>query len=241
MREDNKWRAKMTKRFNSIFDIIGPVMVGPSSSHTAGAVRIANVARIILNEEPTKVNFYLYGSFAETYKGHGTDFALAAGIQAMLPHDEKVSQSLLIAQEKGIPMNFIPLADVQEHPNTVEIIMYNKEGQKIQVKGASIGGGNIEIVEVNKIKVSINGTKAYLLVFHQDTPGMIYQVSDILRKENINIATMSVERNEPGKDANMTIALDDDLPSFSIDKLKVTKGIEDIIYIPKQMGGHIDV
>ncbi len=231
----------MKKRFNSIFDIIGPVMVGPSSSHTAGAVRIANVARIILNEEPSKVNFYLYGSFAETYKGHGTDFALGAGIQGMLPHDDQVAQSLLIAKEKGIPMNFIPLADVQDHPNTVEIVMYNKEGKKVQVKGASIGGGNIEIVEVNKIKVSINGTKAYLLIFHQDTPGMIYKVSDVLRLENINIATMSVERNEPGKDANMTIALDDALPKFSLETLKQTEGIEDVIYIPKQMGGSIDV
>lgn len=227
----------MQKRFKSIFDIIGPVMVGPSSSHTAGAVRIGNVARIILNDELDRVLFYLYGSFADTYKGHGTDVALGGGILGMATDDPAIPTSLLLAKENGIDMTFIPLADDVEHPNTVEIIMYAKSGRKVRVRAVSIGGGSISIIGINDIVVSMDGAVPNLLILHKDTPGMIAKVASILSDLDINIATMKVDRVAKGGAASMIIELDQDGLSTSVDRIKKLDGVAEIIYIPKQTGG----
>lgn len=229
----------MKKRFQSIFDIIGPVMVGPSSSHTAGAVRIGNVARIILGEKPTKVLFYLFGSFADTYKGHGTDVALAAGILGLKTDDMKIPQALHMAHDENITMNFIPLSDEVEHPNTVNIIMYGESGKKVKVNASSIGGGSIVINEVNGMKVNMDGGVANLLILHLDTPGMIAKVATVLSDLQINIAIMKVERTIKGGDASMLIELDEDTLNTSLNKLMAIENIKEVIYIPKQTGGMI--
>ncbi|NLL74884.1 MAG: L-serine ammonia-lyase, iron-sulfur-dependent, subunit beta [Erysipelothrix sp.] len=227
----------MKKKFASIFDIIGPVMVGPSSSHTAGAVRIGNVARAILNSEPTRVLFYLFGSFADTYKGHGTDVALAAGILGLKTDDSRIPSSLLMALEKDIDMKFIPLADEVEHPNTVRIIMYTKDDVKMVVEAISIGGGNIQITMINDIKLLMDGGVPNLLILHKDTSGMIAKVATILSDLSINIATMKVDRVAKGGSASMIIELDQETLSASLKEIEALDNVDRVIYIPKQLGG----
>ena len=227
----------MKKKFQSIFDIIGPVMVGPSSSHTAGAVRIGNVARTIFNGEITRVLFYLFGSFADTYKGHGTDVALAAGILGLATDDPRIPSALLMAKEKSIEMSFLPLADEVEHPNTVKIIMYGNNDEKVVVEAVSIGGGSIQIIGINGIQLKMDGGVPNLLILHKDTPGMIAQVATILSNLDINIATMKVDRVSKGADASMIIELDQDTLSTSVRDLEKLANVDQVIYIPKQTGG----
>lgn len=227
----------MKKKFQSIFDIIGPVMVGPSSSHTAGAVRIGNVAKIILNQELDRVLFYLFGSFADTYKGHGTDVALAGGVLGMSTNDPRISTSLYIAKEQGIDMKFIALADEVAHPNTVKIIMYSKSGTKVIVEAVSIGGGSIQIIGINDIQVKMDGGVPNLLILHQDQPGMIAKVATILSDLEINIATMKVDRITKGGDASMIIELDQETLDTSVEALQKLENVDKVIYIPRQTGG----
>lgn len=227
----------MKKKFQSIFDIIGPVMVGPSSSHTAGAVRIGNVARTIFNGEITRVLFYLFGSFADTYKGHGTDVALAAGILGLATDDPRIPSALLMAKEKSIEMSFLPLADEVEHPNTVKIIMYGNNDEKVVVEAVSIGGGSIQIIGINGIQLKMDGGVPNLLILHKDTPGMIAQVATILSNLDINIATMKVDRVSKGAAASMIIELDQDTLSTSVRDLEKLANVDQVIYIPKQTGG----
>lgn len=227
----------MKKKFQSIFDIIGPVMVGPSSSHTAGAVRIGNVARTIFNGEITRVLFYLFGSFADTYKGHGTDVALAAGILGLATDDPRIPSALLMAKEKSIEMSFLPLADEVEHPNTVKIIMYGNNDEKVVVEAVSIGGGSIQIIGINGIQLKMDGGVPNLLILHKDTPGMIAQAATILSNLDINIATMKVDRVSKGAAASMIIELDQDTLSTSVRDLEKLANVDQVIYIPKQTGG----
>lgn len=227
----------MKKKFQSIFDIIGPVMVGPSSSHTAGAVRIGNVARTIFNGEITRVLFYLFGSFADTYKGHGTDVALAAGILGLATDDPRIPSALLMAKEKSIEMSFLPLADEVEHPNTVKIIMYGNNDEKVVVEAVSIGGGSIQIIGINGIQLKMDGGVPNLLILHKDTPGMIAEVASILSNLDINIATMKVDRVSKGAAASMIIELDQDTLSTSVRDLEKLANVDQVIYIPKQTGG----
>ncbi len=191
-----------------VFDIIGPVMIGPSSSHTAGAARLAKVARMIAGGKVTKVEFLLHGSFAKTYKGHGTDKALVAGIQNMDPWDESLRNSFEIANKKNINYNFLEtdLGDV--HPNTVKFIITKEDGSVSQVTGSSIGGGNIIISDIDGQKVEFTGEHPTLLTQHKDLPGVISKISSILYEENINIASMKVYRNGKGKVATMALETD---------------------------------
>ena len=139
----------MTAKYSSVFDIIGPIMVGPSSSHTAGAAKIGKFAREMFQEKPTEVDIYLYGSFGKTYRGHGTDVALADGILGMLPDDPCLVNSLALAYQEGIEICFIPSKKEMSHPNTVKIIL-KSSNKSLAVTGISIGGGNIEICKVEE-------------------------------------------------------------------------------------------
>lgn len=195
-------------RFNSVFDIIGPVMVGPSSSHTAGAARIGRVARNIFGEQPEKVTIYLYGSFAKTYHGHGTDMALVGGILGMEPDDVDLRNSLKIAYEKGIKVGFVPKTDQTEHPNTTKIVLKKGERQ-LTVVGESIGGGNIRIVEIDGFKVSLSMSHPTYVIIQNDVPGVVASVTDLLNREHINISTMTVRRNGKGSQAMMIIEVDE--------------------------------
>ncbi len=191
-----------------IFDIIGPVMIGPSSSHTAGAARLAKVARMIAGGKVSKVDFLLHGSFAKTYKGHGTDKALVAGIQNMDPWDETLRDSFEIANKNKIEYKLLEtdLGDV--HPNTVKFIITKEDGSVTQVTGSSIGGGNIIISDIDGQKVEFTGEHPTLLTQHKDLPGVISKISSILYEEDINIASMKVYRNGKGKVATMTLETD---------------------------------
>lgn len=204
----NEEGAEMEElRFNSVFDIIGPVMIGPSSSHTAGAARIGKVVRSIFGQQPDSVDIYLYESFAKTYRGHGTDIALVGGLLGMEPDDEQLANSLEIAYEQGMEVCFIPKIEKADHPNSVKIVVSSGD-RKLSVTGISIGGGNIQISELNGFKLSLSmGTPTFIVV-HQDVPGMIAKVTNILSASDINISTMTVTRESKGEKAIMIIEVD---------------------------------
>ena len=191
-----------------LFEIIGPRMVGPSSSHTAGAVRIGNMARKIAGGEVKKAELTLYGSFAETGRGHGTDKALCAGILGLAPDDERLRYSMLLAQEAGVEVTVIFSDETLDHPNTARIRITAPDGRETEVVGASIGGGNIRINELNGMNVEFSGDYPTLIVRHKDVPGVINHVTLVLAKEKVNIAFMQVFRQVRNLDAYMIIETD---------------------------------
>ncbi len=192
----------------SVFDIIGPRMTGPSSSHTAGAVRMAHIARHIAGMDVASVQFTLYGSFAETGRGHGTDKALIAGILGMQTDDTRIKNAYLIAKEMGVDVAFLYSDEPVEYPNTAKMQIVGQNGNTTEVVGVSIGGGNILITEINGMAVELSGDYPTLIVQHKDEPGVIAEVSHVLAQLNINIAYMSVFRHGKGEDAYMTIEAD---------------------------------
>ncbi|MGL5068578.1 MAG: L-serine ammonia-lyase, iron-sulfur-dependent subunit beta [Sarcina sp.] len=219
------------KRF-SVFDIIGPVMIGPSSSHTAGAARLGKVARTICGKEIKNVTFLLHGSFAKTYKGHGTDKALVAGILGMEPADKNLRTSMELAKEVGLTFEFVP-TDLGEgyHPNTVKFLMETKSGTTCEVMGSSIGGGNIVVNEVNGESVDFTGQYPTLIVPHKDVPGSISAITTILYKQNINVASLRVFRTEKGKSATMIFEVDNNIPSELLEEIKAIEAVDNIIMI----------
>ncbi|MBZ4687402.1 MAG: L-serine dehydratase [Clostridia bacterium] len=203
----------------SVFDILGPVMVGPSSSHTAGAVNIGRVARQVFGEKPDKAEITLYGSFADTYKGHGTDRALVAGIMGFKTDDPRIKDALAIADEEGLLIHFSTSKEGTYHPNTVRIKLSNKF-QSSEIVGVSIGGGRVRIREVDKFKVDISGIYNTLLCSYPDQMGVIAKVSEILASEKINIATMSVSRDKTYQIALMVVEVDGELPDQAVNQIK---------------------
>ncbi|WP_143316659.1 L-serine ammonia-lyase, iron-sulfur-dependent subunit beta [Clostridium sp. HBUAS56017] len=214
-----------------VFDILGPIMIGPSSSHTAGAARLGKVARAVLDGELESVKFYLHGSFAKTYKGHGTDRALVAGIIGMEPSDIRLRDSLEIAKKYGLKIEFIEadLGDV--HPNTVKFIMKSVKGRECEVMGSSIGGGSIKITEVNGNNVEFTGEYPTLIISNKDVPGSVSKVTSILYEEGINIAFMKVFRNQKGKDATMVFEVDYRVEKNVIEKIESIDSISRVISI----------
>lgn len=222
-----------------VFDILGPIMIGPSSSHTAGAARLAKVASIIAGEEITKVEFLLHGSFAQTYRGHGTDKALVAGILNMDPWDENLKESFDIAKSKGIEFKFTEtdLGDV--HPNTVKFIMTKKDGSITEVTGSSIGGGNILIFNIDGQSVEFTGKHPTILTQHKDLPGIISKISSILYEYNINIAGMQVYRSGKGKTATMALETDSLISEDLMNEIRQIREIENIKFINPIIEGGI--
>ena len=210
---------------DSIFSVLGPIMIGPSSSHTAGAVRIGRAARTIFNKNIVKAQFRLHGSFAETYKGHGTDRALVAGILGMKPDDENIRESFKIAEEQGIKVSFeaVNLGDV--HPNTVEIILYMLDDSSVNVKASSIGGGAIKIIEIDGEKVNFNGDLPVLIVRHMDQQGMISNMTGIIADAGINIANLRVTREGKGQIATTIIETDTIVSPINVKKIESLYGI----------------
>ena len=214
-----------------VFDILGPIMIGPSSSHTAGAARLGKIARSIAGGDIAEVTFLLHGSFAKTYKGHGTDRALVAGILGMEPSDERLRNSLDIAKEMNIKFLFkeADLGDV--HPNTVRFIMRTVNNKYCEVMGSSIGGGSIQVIEVNDSEVDFTGIYETLIVTHKDTPGVINSVTSILYSENINVAFMRVFRNQKGQEATMIFEMDNRVNDEIIENIKKLELIYNVISI----------
>ena len=192
----------------NVFDIIGPIMIGPSSSHTAGAARIGHIARQLLQDEPTAARIVLYGSFAKTYKGHGTDKALIAGILGMEPDDARLRFSPRIAAEAGLAVTLETADGTDLHPNTAVITLTGRSGATLTVRGSSIGGGNIVIDAINGMPVRISGQHPSLIVQHRDRPGVIAEVTDLLADRGVNICNFSLSRRQKGGVAVMTIEMD---------------------------------
>jgi len=206
-------------KFNSVFDIIGPVMIGPSSSHTAGAARIGKAARDLLGAEPTWAKIHLYESFAKTYKGHGTDYALAGGLLGFETDDTRMSEALDLAKSRGLEIEFIEDTAAVDHPNTARLIIGN-ESEQVELVGISIGGGKVEIIELNGFVLRLSGNHPAILVMHNDRFGAIASVTNILAKHEINIGHMEVNRKDVGKEALMVIETDQNLNDNVLQELE---------------------
>ncbi|MCT8136882.1 L-serine ammonia-lyase, iron-sulfur-dependent, subunit beta [Anaerobacillus sp. CMMVII] len=215
-------------KFRSAFDIIGPVMIGPSSSHTAGAARIGRVARTLFEKQPKKAVISLFGSFAKTYKGHGTDLALVAGLLDFDTFDERIPEALNIAEHAGMEVEFITETAITEHPNTVKINLYDGE-KELEIIGISIGGGTIEITEINSFKLKLSGANPAILVIHEDRFGIISSVTSILSRYEINIGHMEVSRKERGDMAIMVIEMDQKIDDGVINELKTIPSVSRVI------------
>ena len=216
----------------SVFDIIGPVMVGPSSSHTAGAVNIGRVARQVFGCEPNRVDITLYGSFAKTHKGHGTDRALVGGVLEMATNDSRIKNALNIARQKGIMVNFIIEGDHPYHPNTAKIDIYSY-GQHTQIIGISIGGGRISIKEIDGFEVDISGEYHAVICSYDERLGMVARISSILALEHINIAFMRVSRCENREKAIMVIESDQRITEGVLKRINDLKSISHVKHISK--------
>ena len=204
----------------SIFDILGPVMVGPSSSHTAGAARIGLIARQLFGRQPDKAQVYLHGSFAATGKGHGTDKALIAGLLGMKPDDMRIPESFEIAKEMGMEFQ-IAEKDIREaHPNTAQIIMEAEGVKTMKIQAYSIGGGRIRVSKLDGIDVHFSGESNTLIVRNVDQPGRITEVAAALSKCDINIATMQVFRDKRGGFAVMVVETDQVVSQEAIENLE---------------------
>jgi len=190
------------------FDILGPVMIGPSSSHTAGAARIGRITRKLLGTRPVKADIFFHGSFAKTYKGHGTDKALIAGIMDMETDDPRIRRAPQLAQAEGIEVT-ITTGDIDgAHPNTARVELTDALGHHVTLLGSSIGGGNILVTEANGMDVSITGQHTTLIVLHRDAPGTIAAVTEVLADEGVNICNFRLSREHKGGQAVMTIELE---------------------------------
>jgi L-serine dehydratase len=219
-------------KYKSVFDIIGPIMIGPSSSHTAGAARIGRVARSLFGREPKWANISFYGSFAKTYRGHGTDVAIVGGLLDFDTFDERIKRSLEIAKEMGINIRFREEDAITDHPNTARVHIGDENGE-LELVGISIGGGKIEITELNGFELKLSGHHPAILVVHNDRYGAIAGVANVLAKYAINIGHMEVSRKEKGKMALMTIEVDQNIEQHVLDEistlpniLQVTKIVE---------------
>lgn len=216
-------------KYNSVFDIIGPVMIGPSSSHTAGAARIGLAARNLFGKQPTWAKIYLYESFAKTYKGHGTDFALAGGLLGFATDDVRMSKALTIAKENGLEIEFIEDNSRVDHPNTARLLV-GDDKDKLELVGISIGGGKVEITELNGFQLRLSGNHPAILIMHNDRFGTIASVTEVLAKHEINIGHMEVNRKDVGKEALMVIEVDQNVDD---NLLKELQSREHIIQISK--------
>ena len=214
-----------------IFDILGPVMVGPSSSHTAGAARIGLIARQLYGRRPDKAVVYLHGSFAATGKGHGTDKALIAGLLGMKPDDLRIPDSFEIAREEGMEFTIEPKDIRDAHPNTAQIIMEAEGIKPMKIQAFSIGGGRIRVSKMDGIDVNFSGESNTLIVRNEDRPGRITEVSAALSKDNINIATMQVFRDKRGGFAVMVVETDQVVPEETIEVLEGKDGIIKVTFL----------
>jgi len=214
-------------KYKSVFDIIGPVMIGPSSSHTAGAARVGRVARSLFGRQPKWANIHFYGSFASTYKGHGTDVAVVGGLLDFDTYDERIKSSLEFAKQLGLAVQFFEEKAVPDHPNTVKIEIGDDSGD-LELVGISIGGGKIEIIELNGFELRLSGHHPAILVVHQDRYGAIAAVSNILSKHKINIGHMEVSRKEAGKMALMTIEVDQNLDDAIVEEIQRLPNISQV-------------
>lgn len=209
----------------NIFDIIGPVMVGPSSSHTAGAVKIGNIASQLLGKQPDKAEIWLHGSFAATGQGHGTDKALVGGLMGMKPDDLRIPDSFKLAREAGMEFTIGNKNIKGAHPNTALLKLQAEGRPSIEIQASSIGGGRIKVNKIDGIEVNFRAEHNTLIIHNVDSPGHVSAVANILYQKQINIATIQLYRNKRGGEAVMVIETDQTIPEKAIDWLSNLNGI----------------
>ena len=217
-----------------IFDMMGPVMVGPSSSHTAGAARIGNMGRTLLGEEVARADIGLYGSFAETGYGHGTDRALLAGLLGMKPDDLRIPNAYEEANRAGMAYSFRTVELRDAHPNTALLELTGKSGKKLTLQASSIGGGAIVVNKIDGIDVNFTGDFNTLIVRNQDESGSVAAITSILSQVHINVANMSVNRRRRGGDALMVIETDQHIKPRQVEFLSELPGILSVTYYDKE-------
>jgi len=215
----------------NILDIVGPVMVGPSSSHTAGAARVGQTTAELLGEKVVKADIFLHGSFLATGKGHGTDRALVAGLLGLAVDDPRIPESFEEAKKAGMEFSIQGISLQNAHPNSVKLEVTGISGRKLEVIGASIGGGRIRISEIDGLTANFSGEAPTLVVYNQDRPGCIVKVTSRLGEAGINIGTMQVYRDARGGQAVMVIEVDQEVPYAQIAELEKEDGIEKVIYL----------
>ena len=202
-------------------------MIGPSSSHTAGAARIGRVARSLFGRQPEWARIHLYGSFAETYKGHSSDVAIIGGLLDYDTFDERIKTSFEEAEKVGLTFEFIPEEEEMPHPNTAQIVIGDSKSV-MELTGISIGGGKMEVVELNGFPLRLSGNYPALLVVHEDTAGVIASVSNALATKDVNIAHMEVGRKEKGQMALMVIEVDQLIDEELISEITVLPHITQV-------------
>ncbi|MBS1680520.1 MAG: L-serine ammonia-lyase, iron-sulfur-dependent subunit beta [Bacteroidetes bacterium] len=218
---------------SSIFDMIGPVMIGPSSSHTAGVVRIARAAVKILGGIPEHAEITFYNSFARTYEGHGSDRAILAGLMDFDTDDKRIKQSIEIADETGLKYHFKSVGNASTlHPNSIRLKL-KKGSKEVEVLGESKGGGIINIAEVDGFKADFTASLHTLIIFAGDVKGSIAFIADVLAHDDCNIATMSVSRKGKNDLACQVIEIDSGIKPVTFDYLKSLSWIKEVIYIPQ--------
>lgn len=215
----------------NIFDIMGPIMVGPSSSHTAGAARIGYLTRKLLGSQPVRAELLLHGSFAATGAGHGTDRALVAGLLGMRPDDARLPRSFELAQEAGMELELGKTALRGAHPNTVLLRVWDKAGKTTEVVASSLGGGRVQVCSIDGLEARFTGEAPTLIIRNQDRPGMVAEVTGVLSRREVNIATMQLYRDMRGGLAVMVIESDQPIWDAAVEELRARPGIERVIYL----------
>lgn len=213
-----------------LFDIIGPIMVGPSSSHTAGAVKIGYVARKLLDEPISEAIILLHGSFLATGKGHGTDRALIAGLLGMEPDDSRIPNSIEIAKDKGMDIQFGEISLKDAHPNSVLLKLTGKYGRSLDIIGESLGGSIINISSIDGLSANFSGDYPTLIVHNMDQPGHVAEVTSMLSHKSVNISSMQLYRESRGGNAVMVLECDQEIPTQAIEWLKKLEGVEKVTY-----------
>ncbi len=218
--------------FISVFDVLGPNMIGPSSSHTAGACSIALLAQKMISGPVADVEFTLYGSFARTYRGHGTDRALLGGIMGFSTDDKRIPDSFSIAESRGLSWHFIVNEREEDvHPNTVDIRMTGKDGQVLTVRGESLGGGKVRITRINQVDVDFSGEYSTLIVIHYDKPGLVAHITKCLSDRDVNIAFMKMFREAKGQTAYSIVESDGHLPEDIPGRIRENPYVRDVMLV----------
>lgn len=215
----------------NIFDILGPVMVGPSSSHTAGAVRIGLISRQLLGETPEKAEIYFHGSFADTGRGHGTDRAIVAGLLGMEPDDDRIPASFEIAKDCGMEYSIEEKELRGAHPNTAQLVLFGKDGHKVEVQASSLGGGRILVNKLDGVDVSFSGESNTLIIYNEDRPGLVADVSSLLASVSVNIGTLQLFRDRRGGTAVMVYEIDHPLSPAIVQVMEQFDGVLKATYI----------
>lgn len=215
---------------------MGPVMVGPSSSHTAGAVRIGLIARRLLGAPPVRARILLHGSFAATGAGHGTDKALVAGLLGMQPDDRRIPRAFALAEQAGLQLEIGSVELRGAHPNTVVLSLTGAEGRTLEINASSLGGGRVRVNALDGLEASFTGDCPTLIIRNEDRPGHVAEVANLLSDHNVNIATMQLYRDRRGGLAVMVIESDQPIPAAIVEQLRAAPGIVRVVYLDMEEG-----